>query len=340
MTTVTDIRPGDVLLFHGAGFISWAIRLFDGTEVNHAAIALPGGSLAEAGSKGLQERAIPTTFGDKEFMRIHRLTQDGGLDPVLGKAMNYLANKNLYAYQQIVLLAFLGLTRRIPLPRYARRLIRSAADHAALAVMDLLPLGAQWMICSEYVYRCYAEASDETPSPFSLAISGVSFDFGGGNETFLEWGLTNARDIPVLFGTSFGDDRDPGASSEAAIEADMAPLIADYAARLVEEGLADPADLPPLMVDPSFGGPLEDLPPEPTDEELLDSMTRFGDALGVNLGKPPEIDETFGGLTATISAAAVKGALQGIRNITVDPNFVTPGDLLNTPSLEYVGRIS
>ena len=58
-----DVSPGDVLLFHGQGFVSWAIRAVDGTEVNHAAVALPGGMLGEAGGKGLQKRAIPRPGG-------------------------------------------------------------------------------------------------------------------------------------------------------------------------------------------------------------------------------------------------------------------------------------
>ena len=69
-----DVLPGDILLFRGKGFVSWAIRLFDGTEVNHAAIALDGGKLAEAGGHGLQQRDIPTAMGD-----------DRGQGPVLPK---------------------------------------------------------------------------------------------------------------------------------------------------------------------------------------------------------------------------------------------------------------
>ena len=40
MSAPLEIEPGDVLLFHGLSFIPWSIRWFDGTDVNHAAIAL------------------------------------------------------------------------------------------------------------------------------------------------------------------------------------------------------------------------------------------------------------------------------------------------------------
>jgi hypothetical protein len=61
MTLATaNIKPGDLLLFHGKGFVSWAIRKIDGSEVNHVAIAF-GDGLAEAGG-ALQTRPIPTSF--------------------------------------------------------------------------------------------------------------------------------------------------------------------------------------------------------------------------------------------------------------------------------------
>src|SRR5439155_1823480 len=128
------------------------------------------------------------------------------LDPVVKKANTFLVEGHLYAYQQIVLLAVLGLTRRVPLPRFARRLVRSALDHAASAVMDLLPVGASWMICSEYVYRSYHEAVEGDVDPYELSIAGVSFGDGGvaGEKPLLEWGIENARDVVVMAPATFG----------------------------------------------------------------------------------------------------------------------------------------
>lgn len=342
---VQAIRPGDVLLFHGKGFVSWAIRKFDGTEVNHAAVSLPGGMLGEAGGKGLQSRPVPQPGGG-EFIRVHRLRATTELDPVVAKANAFLADGHAYAYQQIVLLAVLTLTRRIPLPRLARRLVRAALDHASTAVMDLLPAGAQWMICSEYVYRSFDGAVDGGDDPYGLAIAGASFGPGPGEATgamdgiLLDWALANVRDVSVLAPVTFGATGPPTDHMQriASIEADLAPLIVDYAEQLFAAGELTDDDLPPLL-DASFGPPAP-LPPEPTDDELLASIAGFGAVLGVARGQAPvAADPTFGGVGATIGAAALKGALDGVKTLLVDPNFVTPGDLLRSPSLESIGRL-
>ncbi len=128
---VAEIKPGDVLLFHGDSFVSWAIRRIDGSEVNHAAVALGNGVLAEAGGGGLTSREIGSEFSDKNYMLVRRLANGAPSQPVLDKANAYLANRNFYAYQQIVLLAILGLTRRLPSHGFTKRLIRSVCDHAA-----------------------------------------------------------------------------------------------------------------------------------------------------------------------------------------------------------------
>jgi cell wall-associated NlpC family hydrolase len=83
MTIATaDIEPGDLLLFHGDSFVSWAIRKIDGSEVNHVAIALPDGQVAEAGGLGLQTRPLPTAFSDREYMLVRSHLAADPRDPV------------------------------------------------------------------------------------------------------------------------------------------------------------------------------------------------------------------------------------------------------------------
>jgi hypothetical protein len=334
------IRAGDVLLFHGKGFLSWAIRVGDGTEVNHAAIALGDGVLAEAGGFGLQSRPVPIP-GDGEFFRVHRLDTTEDFAPVTTVAQDYLDNRNFYAYQQIVLLAALTLLRRLPMPRVARRLVRAALDHAAGALMDLLPVGKEWMICSEYVYRAYVEAVSDPVGLYDLSIAGISFATAAeAGETLLDWAIANAHDVelkpPVTFGGAIAPT-DP-LQRVAAIEADLAPLIADYAQALYEAGeLPDEADLPPVL-DPSFGPP-PDLGPEPTDDELIASAGNFAAHLLAARGELLPAGITFGGVGATVGATAIRGALEGMRTLAVRADFITPGDLLKSPSLRFVGRL-
>lgn len=335
-----DIRAGDVLLFHGKGFVSWAIRLGDGTDVNHAAVALGDGMLAEAGGLGLQSRTVPVP-GEGEYFRIHRLEGTEALAPVVSVAQDYLSKRNFYAYQQIVLLAVITLIRRLPLPRVARRLVRAALDHAAGALMDLLPVGKEWMICSEYVYRAFDEALADPDDVYTLSVAGISLaQAASAGNTLLEWAIENAHDIEVTPPATFRGAPAPidPLQRVAAIEADLAPLIADYAYALYEAGeLRDPADLPPVL-DASFGPP-RDLGQDPTDDELIASAGQFAARLIAARGEPLPTEAAFGGVGATVGATALKGALKGLQSMAVQPNFVTPGDLLKSPSLNLVGRI-
>jgi hypothetical protein len=84
-----EVQAGDVLLFHGSGFIPWGIRTFDGTDVNHAAIALDATTLGEAGGRGLQRTLIETAVKSNTYMRVRRHT-DPELAPVLTVASTYL----------------------------------------------------------------------------------------------------------------------------------------------------------------------------------------------------------------------------------------------------------
>src|SRR5262245_24144274 len=147
--TAADIAPGDVLLFHGHGFVAWAIRKLDGTRVNHAAIALDANQLGEAAGSGLRRFSIAQTVAGNEMTVVRRLP-DQDMAPVLAKANFYLDGRVPYAYQQIVLLALLTTTRKIPMPRVARRLVRSVLDHAAAALNEMFGTGTKTMICSEY----------------------------------------------------------------------------------------------------------------------------------------------------------------------------------------------
>jgi hypothetical protein len=337
--SVNDIEPGDVLLFHGHGFTSWAIRKLDGTRVNHAAIALAGGMLGEAAGSGLRQFDIARAVAGSDFTVVRRLP-DQDLAPVLTRANTYFTGKVPYAYQQIVLLALLATTRRIPLPHFARRLLRSVLDHAAAALNDMVDSGSRTMICSEYVYRCYDEASDAVPDVFALDILGrggpLSFGEatvppGGEDASFLQWALAQpAESFEAAPSPAFDVAASPVAAADPAqAEEELAPLIAEYAMRI------DPTDPEVLAMAPvAFGAP-ETEPPEPTDEEILSSMASFSTALQRHQeGPSEEVPEAFG-----VGDRMGEGALKGLIHVTADPNFVTPGDLLNTPSLKDIGEL-
>ena len=327
MTAVSDVKPGDVLLFRGTGLIPWAIRLFDGGTVNHAAIALGGTDLAEAAGNGLQRRGLNDETSSVVFTEVRRL-ENTDLTPVLDRASSFLADGDKYAYHQIVLLALLAVTRRIPAPWAARRLIRSALDHAATAVGDLIPTGKTRMICSEFVYRCYAEAAP--PSPIAVDLATVFAVPASVEPTMLDWALTQSdREVQLAPAATFA------AGFDAAVaEAELEQRILEYADAANLTGVLPRETAPSTTF--ALPGALE---PEPTDDEILASMGAFGTALQASSpGGAP--DAAFAIDLAAIGTVALKGALQGIADVSVDANFVTPRDLEKATSLVSVGRIT
>ncbi len=341
--SIKELMPGDVLLFHGKGFVSWAIRKIDGSEANHAALVLPGGLLAEASGLGLRTRPIPTLFDHDDYMLVRRHLVNEPLEPVLETAETYLDNRNFYAYQQIVLLAVLGLTRRIPARGLARRMIRSALDHAARALMDLLPLGASWMICSEYVYRCFDEAVSGSSDPYRVQIAGL--DYGArllNEESWADWAEQRTAQVDVAAPMTF---ELPGRFDADVAEAELAPLIVEWAAFAGVEDDLDPlpeAGPVPMTFEHATPGAAASVAAEQreeiSDQDLQAAMVQFSETLKVARGTAPGVPVSFGLVPATVAGAAVKGALKGLRELTADPNFVTPRDLLVSHSFSPAQR--
>lgn len=312
MAAKSEIRAGDVLLFNGDSFISKAIRLFDGAPVNHAALALDGGQLGEAAGSGLRFASVAGAVAHNNFTVIRALPDPVDVAPVVKRGQSYVQDGAKYAYQQIAFLAILGLTRQVPLPPIGRRMMRAVLDKAAAALNALVESDRQLMICSEYVYRCYDEAHDGAP-PNPYALNVLPGSFAAGEPSLVDWALALDDDrlpAPELVPTF---DTPPDlATVDTEAEAELGPLIGTYLAE-VESGA------PGL----TFGDA------EP-DDALLQSMVNFGAALEP---ATPASAESAGSPPVTFALPSPRRALERVRAIAADPNFVTPGDLLRTASL-------
>jgi hypothetical protein len=327
--SIAEVKAGDVLLFRGRGLIPWAIRLFDGGDVNHAAIALDGPDLAEAAGSGLRRHPLADATAANVFTEVRRMDVVD-TTPILTKANAFVEDGNKYAYHQLVLLALLAVTRRVPAPRFARRLIRSALDHAATALGDLVPTGKTRMICSEFVWRCYAEAAPPSPIEIELATVFAALDPGDAGETVLEWALRqDDREVELAASPMFAASFDLTKA-----EADIEEAILEYADLAGLSGTL-PEDIAPNV---SFAAPPAPQP-EPSDDDLLASMALFGTALKDTAVDADPGEVTFGVDLAALGAVALKGALQGILDVSVDGNFVTPRDLAKS-KLAAVGRLT
>ncbi len=164
-----QLSPGDVFLYHGDSFISKLIRLFDGTEYSHASI-WQGDHVVEALGNGITKNTLAASVSGAKFVDVYRFISSEGQNklgsaeypakPVLDRVAFYEAHPERYAYEEIVLLAMLASTRRLPIPGLGL-VLRNVLDSASEVLARMVAAGKQPMICSELVYRCYVEAGQK-----------------------------------------------------------------------------------------------------------------------------------------------------------------------------------
>ncbi|OAR23298.1 hypothetical protein A8W25_27810 [Streptomyces sp. ERV7] len=307
MPLPSELRTGDVVLTRGTGHISRAICLLDGSEVSHAALAIGPDTLAEAVGEGLHTLTYAKALDEHDLVVGRTLTHPADMAPVLDVAQRYLGSRHAYAHQQIVLLAVLALTRRIPLPPGGKHMVRAVLDRAAGVLNTMAERGQQPMICSEFVYRCHTEARPAPPYALDLRMRAATAP--AGEETLLRW----AEGHPALPRVPLKAPTALGAYDPVGAEAALAPVLSSYNAAV---GKAN--GIPAAQRLPGVGAPTD-----PSDEELLASMTAFGTALHQAAGADSDGAEPL----------TPHQALERIRVTEAEPNFVTPGDLLRTLSL-------
>ena len=339
------LSAGDIILYHGDGWISKAIQFFDGTEMNHAAIFLGDGQVGEAKAKGLDKSGFQDSLAGEKYAVSRRLvSHPGSMRPVLAKAETYLARKNRYAYEQIVLLALLGMTRKVPVNIYLKWLLRKILDDASEFLMRAGK--RQPMICSEFVYRCYAEARRQPGNPYALDINPFPMRPPVRAAAFrdsvkmkprylimhpdspLAWAgdvmMNPAKPASRALVKSFEKYPEmPGTTGiPAKEEKKMAAMRLN---ELIENYLEEAKNSPPaLFIGPSFKNP-----------EMLSSIKKFAGAYAGAAGKPATEKTRLWSESAM--AGEIPAVLDNLLQTVAD--FVTPGDLYNCKSLYSVGEI-
>jgi hypothetical protein len=310
------LRPADVLLYKGTGWLARLIRFFDGTDFNHAGLCIGDGSVAEAQAPGVIRQGVEPSVAGRIKVLARRLKQDVSLDPVVARGLQIVDEGHRYAFEQLLLLAFLGLTRKLKATPILRTLLRKALDRAAWVASGLIGAGKEPMICSEFVYRCYDEALPEASDVYSLEVNQfrravappvrgtiVAAPLRGRGvhpDSLLAWRLAAG---PVSAGV-----RAPRAA------APPAPPSDEELAQLAEQYLAE-----------ARGEPVRARAPRVADADLAASIDNF--ALSLQPKRRARLPEPLA------REVAVRDLLATV------PDFVTPGDLLHTESLFSVGEL-
>lgn len=331
-----ELSAGDIILYHSNSLLANLIQFFDGTEVNHASVCIGDGKVVEAVGAGIKCNTIRGSIRDAEYVIVRRMKTDPGtMQPVVDKANWYLQIGNRYGYEQLVLLAILGLTRKLQVNNYLSWLLRKIFDQAADILMK--QGDRQPMICSEFVYRCYDEALPVAHDPYCLdialfpglmrdAIKGVR-----GSKKAPESGNIH-RDSLLVWACNFAGSRSflsdflsqsSGKRSQRALSAEekrMAKMsIDDLASNYLKE--VKKPKTRSLELEASLRSP-----------QLLQSIYEFS--------------KSFYAVTAVGNTATAPRSLEKDIPSVLDhllrtvADFVTPGDLYKCDNLSSIGRIS
>jgi hypothetical protein len=331
VVTVSDLLPADVLLYKGTSFVSRAIQFFDGTDHSHASLYLGDEQVGEAAARGLVRNSIHTSTHGNEWVDVYRLKdRPPDVSPVLEKATEYLDQGNRYGYEQLVLLAFLTLTRKLKATPTLRTIIRHTLDAAAAVLTRYLSQDREPMICSEFVYRAYDEALPEIDDPFSLRIRAFMRAFAQGPaaappggeprglgvhpQSLLAFLSSESSSIWLEEPTGPGPREAP--ISFAAGESQIEALIETY----LDEARSEPDMAARSM---SEGASIE---------ELAASTRQFAAALYEATHHEATMD-----LEPTVSFSS--RSPMNLHLFQTAADFVTPADLYRTQSLFLVGRL-
>jgi hypothetical protein len=326
------VQPGDVLLVHGPSVVSWAIRFLDRSEVNHAAIAVDDESLAEAAWMGLRFVSLDSCVAGNNYVLVRR-SDVADTAPVVTVANDYVNSGVPYAYQQVLLLAVLCATRAVPLPMVAKRFVRRALDGAADALNAKIDRdGTTLMICSEFVYRCYAETDPPHLLVTDLALEAAA---DGSEFTFVDdW----ARDHEEAIVAEAEAEAEADAAAVAVAGAgpapeDLALLEADIAEYAAQVAALDPEAAEIAVEHGAEVAAVAAVADQPSDDELARALVRFSASLE-SAGLAAAGDDVA--QPAGVGLDVGLGALKGLLSTRTNPNFVTPGDLLRSGALHAV----
>jgi len=333
--SLDQVRPGDVLLYAGTSVISRAIQVFDGTWASHAAIYLGNGEVGEAVADGLVQQGVERSYEGSDWVEVRRLkTLVPSMNPVIWIAEEYLSEGNRYGYEQLLLLAFLCLTRKLPMSPSLRLLMRAVLDSGAALLTRMLSQKREPMICSEFAYRVYDQALPEAEDAYSIRLGQPVpyIDLNGpGAELYalesydrpsVAQGIHPASWLGLLATPASNEwilsSGEADIQEEAEYAVAVETLVESYLAEVQSVDLSDFSEA--AVADVSLG-------------ELRAATDRFAAAFyeASYLQESPEYEEA--------ASLSTRSAAYGHLFVTA-ADFVTPGDLLNSPSLYPVGRLS
>jgi hypothetical protein len=175
LLTQNDLRPGDVLLHHSWHWVSTLIRAFDGGEFSHASI-YDGARVVEMDTPGIVTRTVDQIRANTAYVHVFRFSSKDGhqlgseycpYEPVIERIGFYMNLKPRLAWGTFPILGGLTLVRRVARDR--SDLCRTL-DRIGAPISRFVATRHNAITCTEFVYRCFAEAGEL----YDLSITGRS----------------------------------------------------------------------------------------------------------------------------------------------------------------------
>ena len=303
-----SLRPGDILLFHGHGFVSWAIRRFDESDVDRAAIVLRPETMAEATASGLRHVGIEPAIDGNAFTYVRRLATGVAPPSVVERALTFPTDLPPI-HDPTVLLALLAMTRKLPIGEPSlRRLLCVLLDRAAGRVDRMRARRRSLLVGSDFVFRCFDPADD----PRVTIDVRIASDAAQGLGSVPTSGVTRAE--ALLWGWA-STIPDAGRRGSRWPEEPLEPLIAAFAR---VDSPTDPIVPRSYVADAAIVEPSRPV----DDAQLHAACMRFRDAMLRLEARPGD----------PVSGDA-EGRWARFRSIA---NVVSPGDLRYSHSLETI----
>lgn len=178
MINVENLKVGDIMTFDGERDehgnidpLSHLIMILTDSEVSHGALYVQNDppALADAALSGLHAHLVANQGDVLRPVHICRLKSIDQVDitPVINVANKYIAQNLVYPMPNLIMLGLILVYKNISHVSIKQKIIIGLLKLITAKIKSILDDkkydGKHPMICSEFVYQCYLEASKEHP---------------------------------------------------------------------------------------------------------------------------------------------------------------------------------
>lgn len=162
---INNLEQGDIIMHHAHGFLSESIRALDGSNYNHCSIYDKDGYVYESVTGGIKKKELKESIATQKTaaitnFRLENLPEDKSL---LIETIEKYHTSNIYAYDQIVLLAMILLKKELALDNpETRSFVENFLIYTTNFLTNLFDPNNKNEICSEVIYRAYEEVANHT----------------------------------------------------------------------------------------------------------------------------------------------------------------------------------